>query len=192
MRVRPVQIPNNYKLLNCRTQKFVQIKPGIYEVQSEEPVEMSLKNYRDVSMQSVEYYAEQVINTFGIPKEELSTDNITDFFWDSLKESSQNCLANPIYAVDNEKSRYPKDWAYWNLNEMDAATSGLSSKTIKMPGINSPFLYYAMPHAAFAIHHEDSNCASINTHHGGGPRIWYSIPSSNSENLEKVPLTYFS
>lgn len=188
MRVKPIEVSKNYNLQHCNMQNVVELKAnsGIYRLTYEKSTNMSLKDYRDVAMKAVERYRQQVMDIFGRSPEQLNLSEITDHFWDNLRKLSSRTSETPIYAVDNEISRFPDNWKWWNLNALTTEISGLSSASIKMPGINSPFSYYAMPHTTFAMHHEDSNSGSINIHHGGAARVWYSVPSSNAEKLEEV------
>lgn len=54
-----------------------------------------------------------------------------------------------------------------------------------MPGINTPFLNFGMFGTSFGIHYEDGNLGSINILHGGQPKTWISVPSSQALKLEK-------
>lgn len=190
MRVRPVSIPNTYKLSNCRAQNVseINLNSGIFELQSAAPTKMSLKEFHDIATVSVGKYRAHVNDEFGVPVEELSSNDVASLFWNELSSPERPI---PQYAVDNEISRLPDRCKWWNLNKLAPAVSGLSSASNKMPCINTPYTYCAMPHASFALHHEDSNCGSINIHHGGAARIWYSIPSSNTGKLEKVFYFFF-
>lgn len=112
---------------------------------------------------------------------------IEKLYWKNIKAISSRRTCDkyiPIYAIDNEQSRFPEDWPWWNLNELTAHESIIQGPT--MAGVNRPYLYYAMPFATFGLHHEDSNLGSINIHHGGAARRWYSIPSSNAVLMENL------
>lgn len=102
-------------------------------------------------------------------------------FWSNLKKPNRT-MPMPIYAIDNELSRYPKKWAYWNLNELTTKESLL--QVSKIPGVTTPYTNFGQKFTSFGMHIEDSNMASINMHHEGADRYWYSIPSSDSQKLE--------
>lgn len=188
MRVKPIEVSKNYKLLHCHTQNVVELaaNSGIYRLTNDQSTEMFSKDYRDVAMNAVERNRQHALDEFGVYSEQLSFSETTDLFWKNLKKPSSQSRTTLIYAVDNEISRFPKDWKWWNLNALTPEISGLSSASIEMPGINRPFTYYAMSFTSFGMHHEDSNVGSINIHHGGATRVWYTVPSSNSEKLEQV------
>lgn len=196
MRVKPIEVANDYELLNCNVQNSVELSEnvGIYRLTYKQNTKMYLENYRIAAMKAVECYRQHSMEELGRFPEYISDSESEDLFWNDLKKRSVTKYQTskrliPVYAIDNELSRYPKDWKWWNLNALTPQESGLCSESVKMPGINTPYLYYAMPFTAFALHHEDSNVGSINVHHGGARRIWYSVPSSNSKELEQVCYT---
>lgn len=193
MRVEPTAVSNEYTLLNCNIQNAVELgtNSGMYRLTNTQSKKMSLKDYRDCAMDAVEKYRQISMGDVGRYPEHLNLSEVEDLFWDNLQKRTVTCRKMPkrllpIYAVDNELSRYPENWQFWNLNALTPQVSGLCSESVKIHGVNTPYVYFAMPFTAFAFHHEDSNVASINVHHGGASRIWYSVPSSNSEKLEQV------
>lgn len=183
-----MEVSKNYKLLHCNVQNICELaaNSGIYRLTYDQSEEMSLKEYWDAAMNAGEIYRQYAMDEFGRYPENLNFSEIADLFWNHLKERSSQTCKMPIYAVDNEISRFPDNWKWWNLNALTPEISCLSSPSIEMPGINRPFSYYSMPHTSFGMHHEDSNVGSINIHHGGAAKIWYSVPSSNAEKLEEV------
>lgn len=117
MRVKPVVVSNNYKLLHCNVQNVVELKAnsGIYQLTFDQSNVMSLKDYRDVAMKAVERYRQYAMDELGKCPEQLNLSDITDLFWNNLKErSSQTCQTceTPIYAEDNELSRFPDTWKW--------------------------------------------------------------------------------
>ena len=55
----------------------------------------------------------------------------------------------------------------------------------KLPGVNSPYLYFGTWKATFAWHLEDIDLFSINYIHKGAPKQWYSIPTKQHERFER-------
>ena len=53
-------------------------------------------------------------------------------------------------------------------------------------GVKVPWLYVGMCFSAFAWHTEDHWTYSINYHHFGEPKIWYSASRLNADKLEAV------
>lgn len=188
MRVKPIDVPNDYKLFHCNIQNVVKYgtNSGIYRLTNEKSTQMSLEDYRALAMEKTNDYRQYLLNETGRHSEFLSITEIDEVFWKYVETRSDTSDPAPIYAIDNEMSRFPQDWNWWNLNALSPQISCLSSESVKIPGINSPFVYYGMPWTAFALHHEDSNVESINIHHGGAIKVWYSIPSSNAAKLEQV------
>lgn len=62
----------------------------------------------------------------------------------------------------------------------------LQLKGKPMEGINTPYLYVGMIFATFAWHIEDGDLCSINYNHDGKAKMWYSVPKSEHEKLEKL------
>lgn len=163
MRVKPIKVPDNYELLNCNVQDVVKLaqNSSIYRLTYERTTQMSLKDYRSIAMEEVERHSQNIMDEFGRSLDYLTEIEIQDYFWNELEKRSDTSLQTsnrpiPIYVIDNELSRFPQNWKWWNLNCLDRQVSGLSSESVKLPGINTPFLYYGMPLTAFAFHHEDS------------------------------------
>ncbi|KAJ1280407.1 hypothetical protein BS78_04G230200 [Paspalum vaginatum] len=75
----------------------------------------------------------------------------------------------------------------WNLKGF----SRLPNSTLRLlraavPGITDPMLYIGMLFSMFAWHVEDHYLYSINYHHCGASKTWYSIPGSAASDFEKV------
>ncbi|WVZ74091.1 hypothetical protein U9M48_022315 [Paspalum notatum var. saurae] len=69
--------------------------------------------------------------------------------------------------------------------------SRLPNSTLRLlraavPGITDPMLYIGMLFSMFAWHVEDHYLYSINYHHCGASKTWYSIPGSAASDFEKV------
>lgn len=178
MKPTPVVIPDDFKLLNCAVQTVSELSTGsgIYCLDHMEHRQMDLGSYRELAME--EKY-----------QQNLDYDQIQQLFWQNLHEITtirpMPMEKVPIYAVDNECTCFPDDFGFFNLNRMSTYESVLHLNR-NMFGINTTFVYYSMPFATFALHHEDGNTASLSRHHSGAARTWISVPSSNAAKLEAV------
>jgi len=73
----------------------------------------------------------------------------------------------------------------WGLNCLPQHTYLKYLQTIS-PGINFPMLYIATCFSSFCWHVEDSCLSSINYHHRGSTRTWYSVPNKYIDNFYNV------
>lgn len=165
----PKNVRNDYILRNCVVQDVSKLKCGIYMINFDTKKSMTLKEFKILANE----------HTSEKPNE--------NSFWNTILERND---CPPVYAIDNEKSLYPNDWAYWGLNRINCEHSIIHNTEKVFKGINTPFLNYGMEYTTFAAHKEDSNLGSINMLHGGMSKLWYAIPSSNSEKLEKLVKLY--
>ncbi|BEI79585.1 hypothetical protein CcaverHIS002_0101140 [Cutaneotrichosporon cavernicola] len=62
----------------------------------------------------------------------------------------------------------------------------------RLPGVNTPYLYFGMWRAAFSWHVEDMDLFSINYIHFGAPKFWYAVPQADADRFETVTRSYFS
>lgn len=161
----PKSVRNDYILKTCVGQSVSELASGIYMINFGNPTSMSLKEFGVLANTRIS----------NAPNE--------DSFWEGILK--RNGLA-PVYALDNEKSLYPKDWLYWGMNQLNSDQSIIHGTEYKFKGINTPYLNFGMEFTTFGLHHEDSNLGSINILHGGMPKLWYGIPSSNAPKLEKM------
>eukprot|EP00793_Prasinoderma_coloniale_P000916 PRCOL_00007006-RA len=75
----------------------------------------------------------------------------------------------------------------WNLNNIPFDTqSMLNFIEQRVQGIMVPWLYLGMCFSSFAWHTEDHHLYSINYNHVGAPKVWYTVPASSREGLERV------
>eukprot|EP00357_Protocruzia_adherens_P012089 CAMPEP_0115029436 /NCGR_PEP_ID=MMETSP0216-20121206/36998_1 /TAXON_ID=223996 /ORGANISM="Protocruzia adherens, Strain Boccale" /LENGTH=449 /DNA_ID=CAMNT_0002406017 /DNA_START=67 /DNA_END=1416 /DNA_ORIENTATION=- len=103
-------------------------------------------------------------------------------FWRTLKFNS------PMYGADSAGSLFDDDIRP-NCNHLDSVlTRGLAQK---LPGINTPYLYFGSWKSLFAWHREDLDLYALNYLHSGMPKHWYIIPADESEKLEKFVARYY-
>lgn len=151
----------DYKLNNCIRQRVSSFGrkngPQIYYLKydHDDVITMSLREFQSMATEKT-YSAD------------LKPLEIQKLFWDDLALRSSSKASVPTYAIDNQTTCIPKQWPYFNLSAMTGNDSILHRlDDQKMPGVNTPFVYFSMANAAFGLHCEDSNVASINIHHRG-------------------------
>lgn len=177
MRPELIEIADDYVLQRCVPMSVSKLsrKSG-YRLTFDEEYKMTLKEYKELALSRNEV-------------QNNDCHSAETQFWDHLKKSTQTTKSTSVYAMDNNISRFPEEFQFWNLNKLTAAQSIIhNGHTI--PGVNSPYVNYGMKNASFGIHCEDSNMASINFLHEGEPRTWYSVPQSCAEKLENLVQTW--
>ncbi|XP_057775815.1 lysine-specific demethylase JMJ17 isoform X2 [Salvia miltiorrhiza] len=75
----------------------------------------------------------------------------------------------------------------WNLNNLPRL-QGSMLRTVhqNIAGVMVPWLYLGMVFSAFCWHFEDHCFYSMNYHHWGEPKCWYSVPGNETHAFEKV------
>lgn len=79
----------------------------------------------------------------------------------------------------------------WNVSNLPSALTRLLPRGMKIPGVNTPYLYFGMWRATFAWHVEDMDLFSINYIHWGAPKHWYAVPQGRANALEGVMKQFF-
>ncbi|KAK1374392.1 Lysine-specific demethylase rbr-2 [Heracleum sosnowskyi] len=75
----------------------------------------------------------------------------------------------------------------WNLNNLPKLQgSMLRAVHHSIAGVMVPWLYIGMLFSSFCWHFEDHCFYSMNYHHWGEPKCWYSVPGSEAGAFEKV------
>ncbi|PON84593.1 Autoimmune regulator [Trema orientale] len=75
----------------------------------------------------------------------------------------------------------------WNLNNLPKLKgSVLRAVHHNIAGVMVPWLYIGMLFSSFCWHFEDHCFYSMNYHHWGEPKCWYSVPGSEANAFEKV------
>ena len=107
-------------------------------------------------------------------------------FWQSLG-SNGVAWENPAYGSDMPGSLFRQESA-WNLNNLKNVLNHIDGD---LPGITSPMLYFGSWRAAFGTHTEDLNLYSINYHHIGAPKSWYTCQPKDSGKVETIAARFF-
>ncbi|XP_059661778.1 lysine-specific demethylase JMJ17 isoform X2 [Cornus florida] len=75
----------------------------------------------------------------------------------------------------------------WNINNLPKLQgSMLRAVPDSIAGVMVPWLYIGMLFSSFCWHFEDHCFYSMNYHHWGEPKCWYSVPGSEARAFEKV------
>ncbi|KAE8693206.1 lysine-specific demethylase 5D-like isoform X2 [Hibiscus syriacus] len=120
----------------------------------------------------------------------LSATYLEKEFWHEIAYGKTESVE---YACDVEGSAFssspsdPLGSSKWNLELF----SRLQKSTLRLletaiPGVTDPMLYIGMLFSMFAWHVEDHYLYSINYHHCGASKTWYSVPGHAALNFEKV------
>lgn len=79
----------------------------------------------------------------------------------------------PLYGADVSGSIFDDDVHAWNIGCLPSILNDLVEEyDIKIPGVNTPYLYFGMWKSTFAWHTEDMDLFSINYIHYGAPKTW--------------------
>lgn len=165
-----------------------------YEGMSEE--EITSFGYAQGPVQSLARFrekADELAKKYGL--DELSVNEIERLFWQIVDGGETRLLVeygNDLsvrkygsgFAIDTKDpvSRHP-----WNLNKLPKMPTSLFHHTKEViHGVTDPMLYFGMTFTSFAWHVEDHFLYSINYHHGGAAKVWYSVGSDNAALLEQV------
>ncbi|KAG9119721.1 hypothetical protein FRC07_005109 [Ceratobasidium sp. 392] len=98
---------------------------------------------------------------------------------------------DPMYGADMQGSLFDEDMTTWNVSCLPSLLSRLLPEGSRIPGVNTPYLYFGMWRATFAWHVEDMDLYSINYIHWGAPKYWYAIPSARAHAFEQVMSKHF-
>ncbi|PWY99266.1 JmjC-domain-containing protein, partial [Testicularia cyperi] len=101
-------------------------------------------------------------------------------YWRSL-----NFGKPPMYGADLKGTLFDHRTKDWNVGHLDNLLTRLRLKR-KLPGVNTPYLYWGMWKATFAWHVEDMDLYSINYIHFGAPKQWYSIRQADRQRFESA------
>ncbi|KAL8498431.1 hypothetical protein ACS0TY_021673 [Phlomoides rotata] len=75
----------------------------------------------------------------------------------------------------------------WNLNNLPRLQGSVLRKVDQnIAGVMVPWLYVGMTFSSFCWHFEDHCLYSMNYHHWGEPKCWYSVPGNEARAFEEV------
>ena len=96
------------------------------------------------------------------------------------------------YLTNNEMNKLTKEnmGKKWNLLSLNMQKNSLfqfikDDPETQISGVTIPWFYFGMLNSTFCWHTEDLYLYSINYHHHGSPKVWYSIPHSQKEKMDK-------
>lgn len=72
----------------------------------------------------------------------------------------------------------------WNMNQLGDLFGKYRFPCMRIPGINTPFLYVGSLGSVFPFHIEDRSLQAMNYNHFGEPKFWYAISPSKREEFE--------
>ncbi|KAG0270389.1 Lysine-specific demethylase 4B [Actinomortierella ambigua] len=133
---------------------------------------------------------EQVV----VPVSDYKVAHGEDYTVDFCKELERHYWRNltfvqPMYGADMSGSLFDSRTTSWNCQCLGDLLTRIDTK---LPGVNTPYLYFGMWKATFAWHVEDMDLYSINYLHFGEPKQWYCIPPEHSERFERIAQGIFS
>jgi [histone H3]-trimethyl-L-lysine9/36 demethylase len=112
------------------------------------------------------------------PQDSDDPSNIEREFWKKVTYSP------PTYCADVMGTLFGNIRG-WNISCLDSLLSRtLISHNIKIPGVNSAYLYFGMWRSFFAWHTEDADLYSVNYIHYGAPKYWYAITPKDRKRFE--------
>ncbi|CAE6368541.1 unnamed protein product [Rhizoctonia solani] len=106
----------------------------------------------------------------------------------------RNCSfgKDPMYGADMQGTLFDPEMKTWNVACLPNLLERIMPDGEKIPGVNTPYLYFGMWRATFAWHVEDMDLYSINYIHWGAPKYWYAIPSQRADAFEATMRKHFS
>ncbi|BEJ16489.1 hypothetical protein CspHIS471_0510940 [Cutaneotrichosporon sp. HIS471] len=110
--------------------------------------------------------------------------NIEKKFWKSI-----GMARSSWYGADLAGSLFADPQTPWNVAHLPNLLQRIKDR---LPGVNTPYLYFGMWRAAFSWHVEDMDLFSINYIHFGAPKFWYAVPQADADRFETVTRSYFS
>ena len=143
----------------------------------------------------------------GKPKTDLQLTDIEAEFWRLVEDSSSaggaTGAAEVVYGADIQTGEVGSGFPAVDTSHGDPALlryAHAPANVCNMPfqqgsclrhvekttGISVPWLYFGMTLSAFCWHVEDHHFYSVNYHHLGDPKVWYSVPASHSAQLEAL------
>ncbi|XP_062510042.1 lysine-specific demethylase 4B-like isoform X2 [Corticium candelabrum] len=156
--------------------QFVSGAQGLYKI----------FNIQKKSCRSSELKALAESDKFKAP-ETANFDDLERRYWKTVMFNP------PMYGADVPGTVYDDNVNVWNIGTLDSILSQTLDDTygVKIPGVNTPYLYFGMWRSTFAWHTEDMDLYSINYLHFGAPKTWYAIPPEHGQRMERLAKGFF-
>lgn len=124
----------------------------------------------------------------------LPSATIEKEFWREMTCGRKGTVEYGLNVEGSAFSSDPNDHlgkSKWNLKNFSRLPkSSLRLLEGAIPGITDPMLYIGMLFSMFAWHVEDHFLYSINYHHSGAPKTWYSVPGNFASQFEEIVLDH--
>ncbi|GAA95595.1 uncharacterized protein L969DRAFT_92726 [Mixia osmundae IAM 14324] len=158
--------------------------------------EVDVEEHKGESLRPGELFTDKEWEDFDLPSQ-LQGPSPSDYTADVLKEIERRYWRSlaigspPMYGADSAGSLFDPKQTVWNVAELDNLLSRVGGSR-KIPGVNTPYLYFGSWRATFAWHVEDMDLYSINYLHFGAPKCWYSVPQREHERFEQYMAGQFA
>ncbi|KAJ3268636.1 hypothetical protein HDV01_002511 [Terramyces sp. JEL0728] len=140
----------------------------------------------DLGEKSVDEYGMEIPAYINTPPSRLTPEYLQAlerFYWRNVSFQTTMYGADmPGSIFTNEKDNL------WNIAHLESLLSTIKTK---IPGVNTPYLYFGLYKATFAWHVEDMDLFSINYIHFGAPKQWYVVPQEYKPKFERFASSMF-
>lgn len=148
---------------------------------------------REAKAAEAAVHDEEFLKTFDahtawLPPKTRGEDYTPEFCRSLERQYWRNCGLGKSawYGADTAGSLFTPETTSWNVGKLPSMLARLLPSNERLPGVNSPYLYFGMWRATFAWHVEDMDLFSINYIHFGAPKFWYAIPQGRASALEQT------
>jgi hypothetical protein len=97
-------------------------------------------------------------------------------YWKYVQKVARSSRGNflGLYGSDVRRSLFPRKFRdNWNLNSLDSVLSKVAGRSLSIPGVDAPYLYFGSRYTTFSWHTEDVEFFSVNYHWYGATKVWY-------------------
>uniref|UniRef100_A0A1I7ZUP0 [histone H3]-trimethyl-L-lysine(9) demethylase n=1 Tax=Steinernema glaseri TaxID=37863 RepID=A0A1I7ZUP0_9BILA len=115
------------------------------------------------------------------PVPEASVQETVQKYWEVFGQGTE-----AIYGADVEGSIYEDGVEDCNVGNLRTILDLLNEQKVRIPGVNTCYLYFGMWKTTFPWHAEDVDLYSINYLHFGAPKFWYAISSEYADRFERL------
>nr|XP_018912230.1 PREDICTED: lysine-specific demethylase 4D-like [Bemisia tabaci] len=123
----------------------------------------------------------QKVSTFRDAHWEGEEQNLIKEYWQNQEHLKKGKEYGPfLYGADIMESIYTTSETGFHIDEIPSLLTG----KINEPGVDHSYSYFGTKFSSFAWHREDMCLYSINHHLEGAPKIWYTLPATESEKFE--------